>query len=78
MTTLPLHPWERPSPISALNNGFRFLFILPHTVSLLSPFFSLTVTWPALIIIIAAGHHKTAAAEITKASADKIGSYLSE
>lgn len=40
-TTLPLHPGERPSPISALNNGFRFLFILPRTLVFLSPPLSL-------------------------------------
>lgn len=57
LTALPLHPWGRLSPISALNNGFRFLFILPLTVSLSFPF-SVTATWLALILIIAVGHHK--------------------
>lgn len=70
MTALPLHPWGRLSPISALNNGFRFLFIHPLTV-FLTPLFSLTVTWLALIIIIAVGHRKKAVTEITKALVDK-------
>ena len=71
-----LHPWEIPSQISGLNNGFRILFILCHSLSLsgllslslflsisLSLSHSLSFTWPAILVIIAAGYHKCAAVE---------------
>lgn len=75
MTALP--PWASLSPISALNNGFRFLFILLICLppSLISHLPWLTLTWPALIIIIVAGYHKKAATEITQALT---GCYLRE
>lgn len=50
-----------------MDSGF-YLYSLSLSFSLFS---LLTVTWPALIIIIAVGHHKKAVTEITKAPVDR-------
>lgn len=50
-----------------MDSGF-YLYSLSLSFSLSS---LLTVTWPALIIIIAVGHHKKAVTEITKAPVDR-------
>lgn len=50
-------------PISALNNGFSFLFIL---LCLAPSALSCRYRWPALVIIIVAGYHRKKAATSTK------------
>lgn len=57
---LSTHGRDHPQYLHSIMDSEIYLYSLSQS---LSPFLSLT--WPALIVIIAAGHHKKAVTEIT-------------